>query len=172
MKLSQRFLLIEILLCLIPINIYIIGEDFVGAGIQFPFFRFQVSYLGNSFISIIQEISYIYQGVITGISSISLLFWIFGSLLLLLSIFIPFLKFRFIRNGNQFSGLMILFSGILFLISVVIQYGPYFFGPAGTAIPIGLPVMFVIGGWMYLEGRKEEDGDEEEEMQGINEGSG
>jgi hypothetical protein len=41
--------------------------------------------------------------------------------------------------------------------------------PAGTAIPIGLPVLFVIGGWMYMEGRKEEAGDEEGEVQGISE---
>ena len=28
-------------------------------------------------------------------------------------------------------------------------------------IPVGLPVLFVIGGWMYMEGRNEEAGDEE-----------
>jgi hypothetical protein len=39
--------------------------------------------------------------------------------------------------------------------------------PAGIAIPIGLPVLFVIGGWMYMEGQKEEAGDEKEEVQGV-----
>jgi hypothetical protein len=33
-------------------------------------------------------------------------------------------------------------------------------------------VLFVIGGWMYMEGRKQEAGDEEEEVQGIVEESG
>jgi hypothetical protein len=39
-------------------------------------------------------------------------------------------------------------------------------------IPIGLPVLFVIGGWMYMEGQKKEAGDEEEEVQEIDEVSG
>jgi len=43
---------------------------------------------------------------------------------------------------------------------------------AGIAIPIGLPVLFVIGGWMYSEGRKEEAWDEEEEVQGVAEETG
>jgi hypothetical protein len=29
------------------------------------------------------------------------------------------------------------------------------------------PLLFVIGGWMYREGQKEEAGDEEDEVQGI-----
>ena len=29
------------------------------------------------------------------------------------------------------------------------------------------PVLFLIGGWMYMEGRKVEAGDEEDEVQGI-----
>jgi hypothetical protein len=33
-------------------------------------------------------------------------------------------------------------------------------------------VLFIIGGWMYMEGRKEEAGDEEEMEQGIDEESG
>ncbi len=34
-------------------------------------------------------------------------------------------------------------------------------------IPVWLPVLFVIGGWMYMEGRKEEEGDEVVEVEGI-----
>ena len=37
---------------------------------------------------------------------------------------------------------------------------------AVQAIPIGLPVLIVIGGWMYMEGRKVEAGDEEDEVEG------
>jgi hypothetical protein len=171
MQRSQKFLVIKILLCLIPMNIFIIGRDYIGAGIQFPFFRFQVSYLGNSFIIIIQEISYVFNGIIFGVSIFSLLLWIFGSLLLLISILIPLVKSRFIRNGHQNSGILIFLTGILFLISIVIQYGPYFHGSAGTAIPIGLPVLFFIGGWIYTEGQKEVSGNEDQDMQEIGEGS-
>ena len=35
------------------------------------------------------------------------------------------------------------------------------------SIPPGLPVLFVIGGWMYMEGQKEEAGAEGNEVQGI-----
>ena len=38
---------------------------------------------------------------------------------------------------------------------------------AFNTIPIGLAVLFVMGGWMYMEGRKEEVGDEVQEVQGI-----
>lgn len=34
-------------------------------------------------------------------------------------------------------------------------------------IPIGLPDLFVIGGWIFMEGQKEEVVDEEEEVKGI-----
>jgi hypothetical protein len=43
--------------------------------------------------------------------------------------------------------------------------------PPLHAIIIGLPFLFVIGGWMYMEGRKKEAGDEKEEVQGIAEDS-
>ena len=50
---------------------------------------------------------------------------------------------------------------------------PFFRGSthftAVHVIPIGLPVLFVTGGWMYREGRKVEAGDEEEEDQWISE---
>jgi len=39
-------------------------------------------------------------------------------------------------------------------------------------IPIGHPELFVLGGWMYMEGRKEEAGDEEQGVEGIDEESG
>ena len=53
----------------------------------------------------------------------------------------------------------------------MLQFGPYFHGPVGIAIPIGIPLMFVIGGWMYMEGQKEEAGNEDQDVQGIDEES-
>ena len=41
---------------------------------------------------------------------------------------------------------------------------------AVTAIPIGLSVLFVIGGWMYREGRRG-GWDEDQDVQGIDEES-
>ncbi|MCU0629860.1 MAG: hypothetical protein MUF37_01750 [Methanoregulaceae archaeon] len=142
-----------------PINIYIIG-DWQGVGVQFAFFRYQITTLGTSLIHSYQDIEYIKMGILGIKTALSTAFWIIGSIFLTISFIYQmlYLKKFFI------TGLFVLFSSILYLVSIIIQYGPLFHGPAGTAIPIGLPVLFVIGAWMYMEGQKEEAGDEEEEV--------
>ena len=44
---------------------------------------------------------------------------------------------------------------------------------AGTTIPIGIPVLFVIGGWMFMEGQREEEADDQEGLRkaGVNGGN-
>ena len=39
------------------------------------------------------------------------------------------------------------------MISTMVQYGPLFHGPAGIAIPIGLPLLVVIG-YLLWEGHR------------------
>jgi hypothetical protein len=150
----------------IPITIYIIG-DFLGTGIQFAFFRFQDTYLGSSIIPINQELGYVIDGIIQKQSAVSIILWILGSILIIGSLLITFCNRYSVTNKLKFAGIFIFCSSFIFLISTMIQYSPLFHGPAGTAIPVGLPVLFVIGGWMYMEGRKEEAGDEVDEVQGM-----
>jgi len=35
------------------------------------------------------------------------------------------------------------------LASLIQQYGPLLHGPAGIAIPVGLPLVFAVGWWVY-----------------------
>ncbi len=39
----------------------------------------------------------------------------------------------------------------LLMVSTMVQYGPFFNGPAGIAIPIGLPVLIVIGYFLWKD---------------------
>ena len=166
-KIDSLFLLA---LFALPINIYIIG-DFLGAGVQFALVRFQISYQGNSILYVTNDLNYVLLGIYQNLSALSVIFWIIGVLLLVFAIVLLHISKINISIIRKRVGLLILTTTILFLASLISQYGPIFHGPAGTAIPIGLPVLFVIGGWMYMEGQKEEAGDEEEEEQVIDEES-
>ena len=168
-KINFSRLLILISLC-IPITIYIIG-DFLGTGIQFILFRFQDTHLGTSIIPINQVFGYVINGIIQKQSAISIIVWILGFMLILASLIVTLNNQFSVYKKMKTAGIFICTSSVLFLISIFIQYGPLFHGPAGTAIPIGLPVLFVIGGWIYMEGHKEEAGDEEEEAQDIDDES-
>lgn len=168
MKKISWFRIFALISLFIPITIFVIG-DYLGVGIQFPTFRFQESYLGISIIPINKEWEYILKGLIRSKSAISIALWIIGLLLIIASLLVTFYNNCRESKKFKFAGIFLCSAAILFLISLFMQYGPLFHGPAGIAIPIGLPVLFVIGGWMYMEGRKEEVGDDEEEVQEIEE---
>ena len=42
-------------------------------------------------------------------------------------------------------------GGIVFTVSIMFQYGFLLISPSGFAIPVGIPIIFVIGWWMYQE---------------------
>jgi hypothetical protein len=62
----------QILLFLIPLNIYIIG-DWMGSGVQTLFFRYLQTNSGNSFIPLNREMALVFKGLISGIRSAHLL---------------------------------------------------------------------------------------------------
>ena len=153
----------------IPLNLYIIGKNF-GFGIQWSLFLYQES-VSNNYVSIFQNINYIIYGYYTGMTALSVWLWMLGAILMIIALVSTFAIKSDMLYSSKMTGIIIFCSGLVFLFSIIVQYGPLFHGPAGTAIPIGLPVLFVIGGWMYMEGQKEEAGDDEEEVQEIGEGS-
>ena len=116
-------------------------------------FRFQITYLGDSLIFIWQDLNYIISGLIKGRSALSGFFWVVG-LCFLLSSFISFVNLTGLKKFKKYIGISIILSAILFLISIIVQYGLLFSGPAGIAIPIGVPVLFAIGVWIYFEGSR------------------
>jgi hypothetical protein len=133
---------------LIPLNIYIIG-DWIGTGIQWVLFKYQQTYMGSNLISVFDDLFYISNDYITGKSALSLQLWIVGVIIFLASI--TYLSFNKItkRNGKIAAGIMF-FSGILFFSSIFLQYGITLRGPAGVSIPIGIPLIFVISGYIWF----------------------
>jgi hypothetical protein len=155
MKVVRIRQLFCIFLFFIPLNLYIIGKT-MGFGIQWSLFLYQES-VSNNVISIFQNINYIIGGYYTGITALSIWLWMFGAILMIIALIFSLTLKPDILTNAKITGIIIICSGIFFLLSIMVQYGPYFHGPAGTAIPIGLPVLFVIGGWMLMEGQKGEE---------------
>ena len=134
---------------LIPINIYVIG-DLLGTGVQWALFRYQQTYLGNSLILVTREITYVLNGTINGKSAITLILWAIGALLFIIATILVILA-----NTNKDSSLIkqasliTITGGIIIAISILVKYGILLNSQSGFAIPVGIPIILVIGWWMY-----------------------
>jgi hypothetical protein len=149
MILSRRIsLLLQGVLFLIPVNVYIIGGS-LGAGMQWAFFRFQITYMGKNLITLSRDLEYFLNNIVTIRTGISTLLWISATLYLSLAFLL--LLYRISNDDTDFktSGLLTIGAGILFLLSSIMQYGPLFHGPAGFVIPVGIPVILITGWWLY-----------------------
>lgn len=149
--------LFPIVVILVPINLYFIGDN-LGIGIQFALFRYQITYLGSSFITILRDLDLVFTGFIHGRTAWSIITWAEGTFLLLtafyLNLFSNIIKilikeaiFRKILGTSIFSG------SILYLMSCMLQYGPLLQGNSGISIPIGIPVIFYLGYTMWKSER-------------------
>lgn len=134
-------------LFVIPLNIFIISND-IGFGLQWIFFRYQITYLGSSTIPITADLNYILTGVIKGKSAISEL-----TLVMAMVCFVGAFILLFSNRDNAIreSGYITLIGGILLVISQMIQYGVLLHGPAGISIPVGVPLIFFIGIFLIKE---------------------
>lgn len=141
--------LIQCLVFFIPVNVYVLG-NWMGCGIQWSLFRYQVSYLGESLISFSTEMGYVYFGIIQGKSGLAIIIWAIGVFLLLGCFLVNLLAIRFLPSYYvKKTFLIIILSGVFFLLSDLIQYGLTFQNPAGICIPVGIPFIFFIGYWGY-----------------------
>lgn len=155
--------LIVLLLALalvLPINIYIIG-DAIGAGLQFPFLRYQQTYLGTSLITLVDDLNYVASGTIGGRSALSILLWVLGTALLVAAL-VYFVAKRQEGYETFRKPLALLVSGgaAAYLLSCVAQYGPTLHGPAGFAVPVGVPLILAVAWYIAKVG---DDGDEDED---------
>ncbi|WP_054847862.1 hypothetical protein [Methanoculleus chikugoensis] len=168
MSVTTRSLLPPALLAavlLLPANIYAIGNA-VGAGLRFPpLFLYQDTTYGASLIPVWREISYVTSGIIGGRSALSILLWVLGTALLIAAIV------YFVANRHEdyeaFRKLLaLLVSGgaVAYLLSCVAQYGLTLYGPAGFAVPVGVPLILAVAG--YIMTAEEDDKLEEEEEEG------
>jgi hypothetical protein len=152
MGIPSRFKLpfiVQCILFLVPVNIYVVG-DWLAAGMQWIFFRYQQSYLGNGFIIFARDLDYIRYGWITGRSAFAAEVAMAASLLLMLALLVfLYIGLKESATHAKAGALITIAGGCLFLLSDMIQYGMFFHGPAGFAIPVGVPVILVCGWWMY-----------------------
>ena len=156
-------LILQCLVFLIPINIYVIG-DWLGTGVQWVLFRYQQTYLGNSLILVSKDITYVLNGTISGRSGISLIIWAIGVLLFIIATILVILAnidedSSLIKKASLFT----IIGGIIIAISVLVQYGILLNSQSGFAIPVGIPIILIIGWWMYQGMYEPDDKDNEPE---------
>ena len=112
------------------------GNNF-GKGIQWVFFRYQVTILGNKFTPILNSITYEPFESILGV----------GILFLVVSYILLFYR---MKGSIKKAGLLTVIGGMLILCSCIVQYDILFSGPEGVSIPVGIPLILVLGFLMYL----------------------
>jgi hypothetical protein len=134
---------------IVPVNIYVIG-DWLGTGIQFPLFRYQQTVLGTNVISLAQDLG--------GKTAFSILLWLAAVLLLAAAALLRCMGEE--EVSEKTVGVLVIGTGGLFFFSPVAQYGLLLSGPAGFAIPVGVPFLLYLGWW--LSGEKGEEAEIEE----------
>jgi len=166
---DRRLLLVPVLLLfLIPLNIFVIG-DWIGKGVQWALFRYQDTSYGTSLITLFRETEYVTSGIITGKSAVSISLWVAGAFLLVIScIVLAVMIAEEMDEHIQIPGLMVIASGILLLLSCMTQYGPLLSGPAGFSVPVGVPLVWAVGWLIFIQDSPEQREDEEgEEAEGF-----
>jgi len=125
----------------IPLNIFFIG-DRLGIGIQWAFFRYQVTPVGNSFIPITNSLLFVKPGP----SALGEYLLFFG----ILSLVISYLLLYYRTTGSvQRAGILTLFGAVLILYSCMAEFGVLLSGPAGISLPVGIPFILALGILMY-----------------------
>ena len=152
-------LILQCLIFLIPVNIYMIGDS-LGAGVQWLLFRYQQTYMGTNFILASRDLTYVLTGLITGRSGISILIWIMGIVILFAAL--VFAVIAYVREEPAFvkgGSLLTILAGFVLLLASLVQYGITLSGPAGFAIPVGIPIILIIGWITYTADYGSSDGE-------------
>lgn len=154
---KQAFrVVLSAILFLVPINVYMIGDG-IGTGIQWALFRYQQTIYGNTLFTIDMDIGYVMGGVITGKSALSTVAWLGGVLLLVAALILVILAMRRDESSKtQHAGCLTIGAWFAFLAADMLQYGLIFSGPAGFVIPVGLPLVFIVGWWYIISTNQEE----------------
>jgi len=164
-------LALQVLIFLIPLNIYIIG-DWMGSGIQTLFFRYNQTNIGNSLIFLNREIYFITSGIVTGKSAFASAFWLIGVALVCIATILVI--YAYFRNKPEFIRYCVCFNiggAIIFSLSIIIQYGITLNGPAGFAIPFGIPVILGVAyfQYRYVADAQSENGEDNKACKNIGE---
>jgi len=155
---NKIFLLItQALPLILPMNIYVIG-DWLGTGIQWALFRYQQTYLGTSLIPVSNDFRYVLDGIMGGRSGVSVLIWCAGAVMLVAAVFL-FIYSQYMEPDSRWSSyppLVSMVAGILFFLSCIVQYGVLLHSQAGFSIPIGVPIVIILGWYLYRQNDRKE----------------
>ena len=160
MEKYRTSLILQCLIFLIPINIYMWG-DWLIVSVQWALFRYMQSPYGTSLILGNNDILYILRGQSTGLYNIgAVVFWATGVLILLIGLIVTIVAYAKeepdnIRTASYFT----LAGGIFLGLSALCRFN------GGFAIPIGVPIILIIGWWMCKEADEtDEPGNEPEDV--------
>jgi hypothetical protein len=146
-RLTLPFICECLLLC-IPLNIYVIGNN-LAEGIQWALFRYQQSSQGNSLILIHKDLHYVTGGILRGASATSTIIWVVGAVLLVAAVLVLAIAAARHNPGPvRPVGILTLVTGALFLLAEFVEYGAVLSNLHGFSIPIGVPVILVVGLWL------------------------
>ena len=138
-------LFLQCLVFLIPVNYFVIGNG-TGSGIQWALFKYQQDIFGNNFYSVTTVIFNLTSGFLSPHRALAAGLWIFGSSLLIGSFCLHVLAIQKKKPEFQKYAAIITFSsGIIYLISDIFHYGLLCQSPESYCIPVGIPVILVIG---------------------------
>jgi len=156
-RINRPFLLTLLAFTLVlPLNVYCIG-NFLGAGLQFPLFRYQQTYLGTSLITLARDLDYVTTGILAGRTALSISLGAVGTLFLIAAIALLIIRWQ-AEYDTVRKPLSLLLAGtcVAYLASIIAQYGPLFHGPAGFCIPVGVPLIAGVAWWAYHAGEEDE----------------
>ena len=150
---KKKVRIIALLTLFIPVQMFVIG-DFYGQGFQTPLFRYMDTMFGSFIVLVSRDIWSVMTGFATGVNALILILWAIALAILLVNVVFLFIGRKDFALKMITGGKLVMVSGIFFLSSIVLQYGPLFHNQMGISIPIGLPLLVLIGLWMYSEGVK------------------
>jgi len=113
------------------------------------FYNLKFSGFGTSLLPVTKDIEYMVLDIYHGKTMISSIFWVFGSILIMVATILWLIDENKNAVYKKITSLFILIGGIGYLVSIFFQYGFLFHGPAGIAVPFGIPLIFYLGYIVY-----------------------
>lgn len=133
----------------LPLQCFIIGDG-MGLGIQGAAYRYQETESGISLIPITHEIGYVTSGVYHGRTAVSVILWVAGTFVFVCTVLLSIILMNRINPPILVSIITgITSSCILYLGSLVFQYGVFFSGPAGISLPVGILIVILFAVFLY-----------------------
>jgi len=125
-------------------NIYVIGDG-MGSGIQWLFFRYTSTSMGNGFIFLTREIGLVTSGILSGKTAVSTGVWALAAAIIIISTLLAI--YAYLEEEPLYIRLTAILnscSAVLLIFAIILQYGISLNGPAGISVPFGIPVVFIV----------------------------